>query len=260
MMDSQRQKTAIAFLLALFFLLISTSMLLGEKAPKMIFEHESWDFGRVNQGEMLTHVFSFSNEGNDALHINKVRTSCGCTAALVSEEKVLPGKTGEIKVDFNTQGYEGEVSKYIYVETNDPQNPKKQLTVTARINVPPRPRIDLDHYSIDIGLILDTEEIRAETKIKNRGELELKVDCSHQDATFYRDGKELSFPLRIPAGKEEVVEIKIPPRQRKGLIREYVLIKSNDPYRGTLSLYLSGYVVTKRQLKELFARYRDIID
>lgn len=260
MTDSQRQKTAIAFLFALFFLLISTSTLLGEKAPKIKFEHESWDFGRVNQGAILTHVFPFGNEGDDTLHINRVRTSCGCTAALVSEEKVEPGKTGEIKVDFNTQGYEGEVSKYIYVETNDPQNSKKQLTVTARINVPPRPRIDLDHYSIDIGLLLDTEEIRAKTKIRNKGELELKVDCSHQDATFYRDGKELSFPLRIPAGKEEVVEIKIPPRQRKGLIREYVLIKSNDPYRGTLSLYLSGYVVTKSQLKELFARYKDIID
>ncbi len=260
MTDFQGQKTAKAFLLALFFFLISISTLLGEKAPKIMFKHESWDFGRVDQGKILTHVFPFSNDGDDTLHINRVRTSCGCTAALVSEDKVLPGKTGEIKVDFNTQGYEGEVSKYIYVETNDPQNPKKQLTITARINVPPRPRIDLDRYSIDIGLILDTEEIRAKTKIKNRGELELKVDCSHQDATFYREGKEISFPLRIPAGKEEEVEIKIPPRKKNGLIREYVLIKSNDPYRGTLSLYLSGYVVNKRQLKELFAKYRDIID
>jgi hypothetical protein len=260
MTDFQGQKTAKAFLLALFFFLISISTLLGEKAPKIIFKHESWDFGRVDQGKVLTHVFPFGNDGDDTLRIKRVRTSCGCTAALVSEDKVLPGKTGEIKVDFNTQGYEGEVSKYVYVETNDPQNPKKQLTVTARINVPPRPRIDLDRYSIDIGLILDTEEIRAKTKIKNRGELELKVDCSHQDATFYREGKEISFPLRIPAGKEEEVEIKIPPRKKSGLIREYVLIKSNDPYRGTLSLYLSGYVVNKRQLKELFAKYRDIID
>lgn len=260
MTDSQRKEKAIAFLFALFFLLISSRALLGGKAPKMIFEHESWDFGRVNQGEMLTHVFPFSNKGDDTLLINRVRTSCGCTAVLVSEKKIAPGKTGDIKVDFNTQGYEGEVSKYIYVETNDPQDPKKQLTVTARINVPPRPRIDLDHYSIDIGLLLDTEEIRAKIKVRNRGELELKAECSHQDATFYQDGKELSFPLRIPAGKEEEMEIKIPPRQRKGLIREYILIKSNDPYRGTLSLYLSGYVVTKRQLKELFARYKDIID
>ena len=260
MTRSQRQKIEKGFLFVLFFLVISTCMILGEKAPKIKFEHESWDFGRVNQGEMLTHVFPFSNEGDDTLHINRVWTSCGCTAALVSEEKVAPGKTGEIKVDFNTQGYEGEVSKYIYVESNDPRYPRKQLTVKARINVPPRPRIDLDHYSMDIGLILDTEGIQAETKIRNRGELELKVDCSHQDATFYQDGKKLSFPLRIPAGKEEEVEIKIPSRQRKGLIREYVLIKSNDPYRGTLSLYLSGYVVTKKQLKELFAKYKDIID
>ena len=260
MMVSQRQKIVRGLIFVLFILVISTTMLLGEKTPKIKFGHESWDFGRVNQGEMLTHVFPFSNEGDDTLHINRVRTSCGCTAVLVSEEKVAPGKTGEIKVDFNTQGYEGEVSKYIYVETDDPQSPRKQLTVKARINVPPRPRIDLDHYSIDIGLILDTDEIQAKIMIRNRGELELKVDCSHQDATFYQDGKKLSFPLRIPAGKEEEVLIKISPRKRKGLIREYVLIKSNDPYRGTLSLYLSGYVVTKGQLKELFAKYKNIID
>ena len=260
MMVSQKQKIERGFLFVLFFLVISATVLLGEKAPQIKFGHESWDFGRVNQGEILTHVFPFSNEGDDTLLINRVRTSCGCTAALVSEEKVAPGKTGEIKVDLSTQGYEGEVSKYIYVETNDPRFPRKELTVKARINVPPRPRIDLDHYSIDIGLILDTDEIVAKTMIRNRGELELKVDCSHQDATFYQDGKKLSIPLRIAAGKEEEVLIKIPPRKRKGLIREYVLIKSNDPSRGTLSLYLSGYVVTKKQLKELFTKYKDIID
>lgn len=254
------QMKRINILFILCFLVFSPGMLFGEKAPKIKFKEDSWDFGRVNQGEILAHVFSFTNEGDTPLHIKKVTTSCGCTAALVSEEKISPGKKGEIKVSFNTKGYEGKVSKDVYVETDDPSQPRKQLTVTAEINIPPRPRIDLDHYSMDIGLILDTEEIRAKTKIKNKGELELQVDCSHQDASFYQGGKEISFPLKIPAGKEEDIEIRIPPRQRKGLIREYVLIKSNDPYRGTLSLFVSGYVVTKKQLKELFAKYKDILD
>ncbi|MFQ6110279.1 MAG: DUF1573 domain-containing protein [Candidatus Aminicenantales bacterium] len=254
--SSKRREILFILSILIFF----TGFLFGEKAPKIKFKEDSHDFGRVNQGEVLTHTFSFTNEGSAPLVIKRVRTSCGCTAVLVSEKTIAPGKKGEIKVNFDTKGFEGEVSKYIYVETNDPAQPKKQLTVTAKINVPPRPRIDLDHYSMDIGLVLDAEEIRAKTKIRNKGELELSVECSHRDAKFYQGGKEIAFPLKIPAGKEREIEIRIPPRKRKGLIREYVLIKSNDPYRQTLSVYLSGYVITKKQLKELFAKYKDILD
>ncbi|MFQ5721653.1 MAG: hypothetical protein ACE5GI_04110, partial [Candidatus Aminicenantales bacterium] len=121
------------------------------------------------------------------------------------------------------------------------------------------PRIDLDRYSLDLGLVLESEEMKASLTIRNRGELELVVNCSHKDAGFYQEGKRIAFPLKIPAGKKAEVEIRIPPRKRRGLIREYVLIKSNDPYRGTLSIYLSGYVITKNQLKELFKKYKDIL-
>jgi hypothetical protein len=51
----------------------------------------------------------------------------------------------------------------------------------------------------------------------------------------------------------------IPPRPKKGLIREYILLKSNDTRRPNLSLYVSGYIVTKKQLKELFDKYEKII-
>lgn len=247
--------------LALFaFLVFSPGLLGGEKAAKIKFKEELWDFGSVKQGQVLTHSFLFTNEGEALLLIQGVRTSCGCTAALVSKKKIAPGNEGEIKVTFNTRGFEGQVSKYIYVESNDAAEPRKQLTVSAKIDVPPRPRIDLDRYSVDIGLILDDEKIQAKTKIRNRGELELRVECSHRDASFYQQGSQISFPLKIPAGNEAEVEIRIPPRKRNGLIREYILLKSNDPYRGTLSLYLSGYIITKKQLKKLFAKYKDILD
>ncbi|MCK4363836.1 MAG: hypothetical protein KAW85_03475, partial [Candidatus Aminicenantes bacterium] len=70
----------------------------------------------------------------------------------------------------------------------------------------------------------------------------------------------ITFPLKIAAGKEAEVEIRIPPGKRKGVMREYVVIKSNDPMKPNLSLYLSGYITTKQQLKELFARYKNILD
>ena len=104
--------------------------LLGGSGPKIKFEENSLDFGRVKQGKILTHVFIFNNTGDAPLIIKRVRTSCGCTAALVSEKEIAPGGKGEIKVSFNTRGFEGKVNKYVYVETNDSQQPRVQLTVT----------------------------------------------------------------------------------------------------------------------------------
>lgn len=255
-----RHVNMIKSVVLLSILVLSALWLWGEKTPRVNFKEDSRDFGKVDQGEVLTHVFDFSNDGEAPLVIKRVRTSCGCTAAIVSEKKIAPGKSGKIEVTLNTRGFEGRLNKYVFVETNDPKQPQVQLTVIATINVPPRPRIDLDHYSMDVGLVLDTEEIQTKAKIRNRGQLELSVECSHKDAVFFHRGKEVSFPLKIPAGKEAEIDIRLSPRPRKGLMREYILVKSNDPYRQSLSVYISGYVISIKQLKELFAKYKDVID
>ncbi len=253
-------KRRLSVVLMFAFLFCSAGVFFAGNGPSIKFEKEKIDFGKVKQGKVMTHVFKFVNEGDSTLSIKRVRTSCGCTAVLISKKEVLPGKSGEVKVTFNTRGYANKVSKYIYVDSNDPSQPSKRLTVSANIEVPPQPRIALDKYSQDLGLFLEDEEVKAQAKIKNIGELELQVTCSHRDAAFYSGGKKVSFPLKIRAGGEVDIEVRVPPRKRKGMIREYVLMKSNDPRRPTLSFYLSGYVVTKKQVEDLIARYKDIVD
>jgi len=254
------KKSRIPLVLILACLLFSGGSIFAGKGPKIIFREESKDFGKMKQGKVLTHIFVFKNEGDETLVIKRVKTSCGCTAALLSKKEIAPGEEGEIKVTYNTQGFEGKNSKYIDVESNDAAQPGKRLTVSAEIEIPPRPRIFLDRYAIDLGLVLENEEIQAKTLIKNRGELELRVNCTHKSASFFSGGKKITFPLKIAAGKEAEVKIRIPANKRKGVMREYVVIKSNDPLKPNLSLYLSGYIATKSQLKELFAKYKDILD
>jgi len=93
----------------------------------------------------------------------------------------------------------------------------------------------------------------------NRGEQELRVEFSHRNASYFLKGKPAPLPLKIAAGQEAELEIRIPTDGRSGTLREYVLIKSNDPVRTAISLYASGYIATKQQLKDLFTKYRDII-
>jgi hypothetical protein len=251
-------KTILA--LTLIVLISAAGTLSAGPGSSIKFKEEKWDFGRTKQGKSLVHVFKFTNAGTDTLKIGRVTSSCGCTAALVSKDSLKPGEEGELKVTFNTTGYEGDLTKYIYLETNDPDHPRKQIAISASIDVPPRPKVELNTYSMDLGLVLEGELLSTEAVIRNRGELPLTVTLNHRDAQFFLNGDKIGAPLKLPAGKEETVGIQIPANQRKGLIREYILLRSNDPMRPNLSLYISGYVVTKAQLKDLFNKYKDILD
>jgi hypothetical protein len=231
----------------------------GAAAPKVKFKETTWNFGKVKQGELLTHEFVFVNEGDGTLVIKKVSTTCGCTGVLLSDDEIAPGKQGKIEVKFDTRGYGGQVSKLIFVESNDPAGPRQQLEVAADITIPPSPKIEINPYNYDTGLLVEGEEVKANLAIINKGELELKVELNHRSAAFFIGGKPAPTPLKVAAGKEVAVEVRIPEQNRRGTIREYVLIKSNDPMRSTLSLYVTGYVITKEQLKDLFERYKDIL-
>ena len=72
-------------------------------------------------------------------------------------------------------------------------------------------------------------------------------------------GKPAVFPVKIAAGKDLELTVSLSLANRMGPVREYVLLKSNDPLRTTISVNLSGYIVTKEQLKQIFLKYKDIL-
>jgi len=232
---------------------------LEAKQPRITFAQDAKDFGKVKQGDELSYDFVFKNEGDDVLNIRNVETTCGCTAALVSDRRVDPGKSGRIKVTFNSRGYAGEVTKYVFVDTDDPQSPRVQLKILAAVDVPPQPRIDLDRFSYDAGLLVEGDDLSAKTVVRNRGELELRFEAVLQNASFLVDGKPAKFPVKVAAGKDVEVEIRMPLSNRAGMVREFALFKSNDPLRSTISLNINGYVVTRDQLKKVFEKYKNIL-
>jgi hypothetical protein len=240
-------------------LMIAGAFALPAKQPKIVFKDDAKDFGKVKQGETLTYEFVFKNEGDDVLNVKDVETSCGCAAAIISEKKIDPGKTGKIKVTFDSRGYQGEVTKYVYVDSDDPLAPRIQLKITAAVDVPPQPRIDLDRYSYDAGLLVEGDDLEASVVVKNRGELELRFECALQPATFLVGGKPARFPIKVAAGKDVEVVVKLALAGRVGLVREFMLFKSNDQLRSTISMNLNGYVVTRDQLKKIIEKYKTIL-
>lgn len=106
-----------------------------KKAGAMIYFPETQhDFGKVKEGEIVKYNFTFQNKGIQPLLIKDIRTSCGCTAAVVSEKNLNPGQTGAIKVEFDTKSRQGKVSKTITVISNDVSEPNKVITIYADVN------------------------------------------------------------------------------------------------------------------------------
>jgi len=92
---------------------------------RIIFEQPEFLFGTVNEGDMVEHVFKFTNTGTIPLTILKCRSSCGCTVPEWPEEPIPPGGTGEIKAKFNTEGKMNDQKKSITVTANTYPNESK---------------------------------------------------------------------------------------------------------------------------------------
>ncbi len=86
--------------------------------PEIKFEEDVFDFGRITQGEKVSHSFAFKNTGTKNLIISGASGSCGCTVPEWPKEPILPGAEGVINVVFSSEGKRGLQEKTITVATN----------------------------------------------------------------------------------------------------------------------------------------------
>ncbi len=86
--------------------------------PEFNFASETYDFGAIPEGEVVDHIFTFTNTGEAPLIIQSASASCGCTVPSYSKEPVPAGSTGEIAVRFNSRGKKGNQAPTITVTAN----------------------------------------------------------------------------------------------------------------------------------------------
>ena len=88
------------------------------KTTTIKFEESSYAWGSVNEGDKMTHIFKFKNTGSNDLIISDAHGSCGCTAPDWPKEPIKAGKTGEIKVVFDSKGKAGDQQKTVTLTAN----------------------------------------------------------------------------------------------------------------------------------------------
>jgi len=112
----------------------NTTIALASSAPSIDFPEDYWDFGEITPDELPTHIFKFKNIGDEVLIIKGTRVSCeSCIDPLISIKELNPGEENELKITVNSLDMIGRFTKRVYVESNDPVNPRVAVTVSGFI-------------------------------------------------------------------------------------------------------------------------------
>lgn len=87
----------------------------------------------VVRGEKRKAQFLFTNSGDAAFEIDRVRSDCGCTVADYPRDMIMPGDTAAITVTYDSSGtYYGEAHRYIYVRSTA-SNPRAVAFLSTRV-------------------------------------------------------------------------------------------------------------------------------
>lgn len=208
--------------------------------PKIVISETEWDYGMVKPNDKPIHIFTIKNGGGEELFIERVRTSCGCVKALLSTKYIKSGKSAELRVTFDTTGYEGKVKKDLYIKSNDSQEPEKVVTLFIEIEHQLRPIISISENEWSLDLISQGDIPTFKFIIENIGDENLIID----KVNFYKHVKHnLNLPLIIfPKEKYETILTYNSTDHELGEVREAVWIYSNDIHQKALSIKIMGYI------------------
>jgi len=186
-------------------------------APDMKFTSTQFDFGEVYQGEKVLHSFEFVNAGQDPLLIDRVRSSCGCTAVLISEKNLDPGAKGQVQANFDSTRFRGTVSKTIYLYSNDPVKPVVQLKIKGEVIE----IVAVEPKQVNFGTVAGDQTLVSKVILRNQGEKPLTLGPPSTTAIELQ----ADMPKTVLAKGEEVsLDLMLSPKPGTERFSGYVLV------------------------------------
>jgi hypothetical protein len=107
----------------------------GEPQPNVDLPLLRWDWGTIPAIPAVAQTFPIQNTGEEPLIITSVVSSCGCTTASLSSSVIPPGQRADLKVVFDPNFHEtvGPVTRLIWLQTNDPDQPLTEIRLDANV-------------------------------------------------------------------------------------------------------------------------------
>jgi len=105
-----------------------------DRAPKLSINSRLYEFGTVQEGEIISMNFRLKNIGVEKLSFRKIKSSCDCITFEFIDRRIKKGKEENLNVKFDTSGLKGNQHKTISVYSNDPVLPTQVISIKGKIS------------------------------------------------------------------------------------------------------------------------------
>lgn len=237
--------TTLAFLVA-----IAAPLAIAEETskeapkPRLTLIEPLKDFGTVPKGEKIKYSFEIRNTGTADLEIIAAKPVCGCTVADF-DKLIKPGATGKVTAVVDTAGFAGPISKAVTLETNDPNTPTAQVTISAIV----KPYVEAYPAGfVRFNMLQGDSETQTVTLYSEETEpLEIVKIVSPQPWIKVNSRKVESAEIVPNIGRKDQVQYKLDitvggGESKVGALAEKVQIVTNSKHQPEYSISISGVV------------------
>ena len=216
----------------------------GEALPRAVVETDQYDFGTVEDGVTLRHDFAISNQGTGVLELRTGETSCRCTISGLDAERVEPGQTTHVTLEWTVEGKNERFAQSAVILTNDPH----RRVLRFRVQGQRQRTLLLQPDSLSFSKATD-ETIRLEsrllTDLAEPIEIAQVVILDDATAEFFEvettplSGEQLAGGL---ARQGFAVKVRIKPGLSIGPVQQTIRLVTNQPELSPVELPLFGTI------------------
>ena len=239
------------FIFMIVIIIFNVAPLLSIDSKALKFNKEVHDFGRIKQNQRVTTTFTYTNKSSKSIKIQKIQTSCGCTAANTTKDILKPGEYAAVTISFNSGRRKGQTKKYIYFSTVPPLQPRPQIAIRA--NIVPEVYLEPERiYGLELDKIVSPIIKTAKILTDEHPDFEInrltydpntiKVE---QEKLSNDKNKQYGYSLRITIYPKEIIK-KFTGRYFTETIRIETSIKSAP----VLNLSIQGTTIHKSDNKK----------
>lgn len=134
-------------------------------AQTISFDKTVYEYGNVAVGADGHRVFVIKNTGDKPLIITRTQASCGCTTPEVTKDPIMPGKTAELKVGYDTK-IAGPFTKIIEVYSNDAENSRSVITIKGNVTDSPAVAVATQATAKAEATMMKAEKVAPAAKAK----------------------------------------------------------------------------------------------
>lgn len=219
------------------FLCISTTCF---AFPEMQAEVTEINWGKIYSGEKKEHTFILRNKGDSPLIITEVRSSCGCTAAMISDKKILPYKQAELRIRFNSKYFLGPIVKRVLVTSNDPRQPQRQFILQANVIQ----ELEVTPLHLVLENFPANKEIVRNLSLTNHSDLSIHIKSVRSTSRYIVPSK---VQTTLESGETTNITLTIHPQQsQKVNSNSYILIDAHGHTRNQIRVRITTKIVKEQ--------------